>query len=623
MVVPRQNLVVDASLSIDGQEFALDDKAQQPSHGRESVPTQPGDSDVEFERRIINLARGWGESRYTGAGGYDYGTANMHRRMSFLPGATITARTHATPPIGDVSFCEYWDGTAANRRLVIVSPRHVYEVDPAGAQSVADLGAGFTTAKAMTKGVRFRTGAMASPKIFIARQSATATDYMVSRTGAGTYAVSANSKYGGALGKGKDSAGADVLWRIDENGKLNQSVANSDPDAGASWSGASYPNSLYPIGEGSTRVNDLVQQNRAMVCGKADGAYLFDNVLNVIPVTPGMEQTLADGNFKWFKDANGMAIAPTAQGLIWIDGLEWGTCGPVSSNPEARNLRGTEVAVSDQAGNYIYAAVLSGGTSYIFLGTPRKQGDNGQDPFTWHGPIASVAQTVTDLRVSTVYGTKLWIGWNLGWGTLELNPDFSPKSDLATGYIYLPEGILDMSGPGVIKDLRKAEFIAPADAPFAAANQWRVEANIGAGWVAIDGSYVTSGVYAERYWSTETSHQRPRLRISYASNAGAAELEQVIIRGTERPETTDEYTWRIVCKDSAKTPLLKKLSDAGLSQIETLRAAVDAGRKSIVSFGETTFTGRVTHVSDVAKRTGSTGSPEWVATIRVRRVKVA
>jgi len=40
-------------------------------------------------------------------------------------------------------------------------------------------------------------------------------------------------------------------------------------------------------------------------------------------------------------------------------------------------------------------------------------------------------------------------------------------------------------------------------------------------------------------------------------------------------------------------------------------------------YGETTFTGKVTYVSDVSQRKGLTGSPEYVVTVRVRRVKTS
>ena len=631
MVVARQSLAVDASLILDVEEYALDDAGNESPVQREPAPVQPGEMDTEFERRLMNLAMGWGQAKYSGPGGYNYGDgAILHRRLSWLPGSTVTVRTDATIPIGPVSFCEYWDGTDANRRLIIVTPRHVYEVHPDGTCDDNDLGVAFTLARGMTKGVSFRTGGMTAPKIFIARPSTTLTDYMVSRTAANTYAVSGANKYMAAVGEGKDPAGAQVLWRVDENGKLNQSVADSDPDSGASWSGASYPASNFPLGSTNTRVNDIVQQSKSMVAGKPDGAWTFDNVLNTIPLTRGMEQAMDAANFKWFKDANGMAIAPTLAGLVWLDGLEWGVCGPVSSNPEARNLRGIETAATSDAGNYGYSSVYYGGDSYIFMRTPRKETDTGSGPFTWHGPIAKIAsQKVTDLKISTVWGKKLWIGYvnaagdTGGWGTIALNDDLSPVPDAATGYIYLPEGILDMSGPGVIKDLRKAEFIAPADAPFAATNAWTVEVDTGSGYTAIDGGSVTSGTYAERFWSTETSGRRPRVRLKYSGNTGSAELEQVIIRGTERPETTDLYTFRLRLKDGPKMPSGKRLPKTALGQYETLRGLLDLGRKVAVVYGETTFTGKVTYVSDVSQRKGLTGSPEYVVTVRVRRVKTS
>lgn len=618
-----QNIAADASLIIDDVSYQLDDSGTDPAVQVQTVATQPGDGNVEFERRLSNLGIGWGQSKYTDAGGYDYGdTAVLHRQLSWLGGAKVTDRTSDTTPTGAVSFCEYWDGVAANRRLVIVSAQHVFEIEPDGTENVADLSGTFTAARGMSKGVSFRTGTMTAPKVFIARPSATTTDAMVSRTGDGTYAVSDNGKYASALSKGKDSAGADVFWRINEDGKMNQSVADSDPDDSDSWSGASYPNSLYPLGSTASRVNDLVQQNRSMIAGKEDGAWTFDNVLNTIPVTPGMEQTPATRNFKWFKDANGMAVAPTGQGIIWIDGLEWGACGPVSSNPAGGSLSGEEVAVSSMVGNYIYGALWDGTDSWIFMGKPRMQADTGSGPFSWHGPVAKIAEQVTDLAVSTVFGKKLWIGYDAGWATIDLKDDFSPETDAASGKIYLPEGSLDMDGPGVIKDFRKAEFIAPAANPFSTTNEWTVELDMGGGdgYVAVDGGSVDSGVYAERYWSTETSGQRPRVRLSYSG--GAAECEQVIVRGTERPETTDEYAFKVLVEERPKTPRGVRMPRAALTDLLALRDAVDAGRKTVVVYGETSFTGRVTAISALGKRE-NLKKATWQATITVRKVKTS
>jgi hypothetical protein len=635
MTLPTQRLTADSGLIINGVAYELDEDPKSPAVQRQTVPTQPGDPGVEFERRITNLALGWGNSKFTQAGTYDYGaTANLHRRLAWLPGTTITDRTTGSP-IGEVSFCEYWDGTAANRRLLIISPRKVFEVGSSGTITTNDLGSGFTRANGMQWGVNFRTGGMSAPKVFISRNGSTSTDYMVRRTAANTYTVgTANTKFAMAIAKGKDSAGADVLWRANENGKLNQSVADSDPNVDGSWSGASYPSSLYPLGDTSTRVNSLTQQNRSMVAGKPDGAWTFDNQLWTIPIVD-MRQTPDDDNFKWFKDWNGSAIAPTVQGLVMIDGLEWRPFGPVSTNDNARNLRGRETAVSGPAGNYTYCSVYSGAISYIFVGTPRKQGDTGTGPLTWHGPIASIAKKVVDLCVSTVVPTaRLWIGYadtgsppsTGGWASMELQTDFSPLTDASSGTIYLPEGILDMEGPGVIKDLRKAEFIAPASTPFSATNSWSVGVDLtGSGsYTAIDGGNVTSGVTADRYWSTETSGKRPRIVITYTNNSSNnAELEAVVIRGTVRPETTEEWVFRIRLRDQQRSPQGRHQPVGAVTALAALRALVDSGRTTSIVYGEASFTAKILNVKDTASRQAQGPSPVRVVEVSVRRVKTA
>jgi hypothetical protein len=235
--------------------------------------------------------------------------------------------------------------------------------------------------------------------------------------------------------------------------------------------------------------------------------------------------------------------------------------------------------------------------------------------------------------VSTVFGTKLWLGYTDtgatpsagGWATIELNTDFSPVPDASSGTIYLPEGILDMDGPGVIKDLRKAEFIAAADKPFSSTNQWSVGIDLtGSGsYTAIDGGTVSSGVTADRYWSTETSGKRPRIAITYSGNTGSGELEAVVIRGTTRPETTEEYEFNIKVKDQVRTPAGRRNPIAGVSALAALRALVDSGRTTSIVYGEASFTAKILSVKDVAVRKAQGPSPERFVKVSVRRVKVA
>lgn len=630
MPTARQRPQFDEHVSIDGVGYLLAPDNDSPSVDWKTIPTQPGDANVEFERRLINLALGWGNSKWV-PGGYDYAnSAILHRRNSWLPGSAVTDRTSdmGGSAAGATSFCEYWDpASPSNRVLVIVTRRHVIEYNVSGVYDVNDLGVNFTSTRGMTKGVSFRASGMSNPVIFVARQSTSSTDYFVERTAVGTWAVTSANKVAQAFAPAKDAEGADVLARVDENGKLNMTTADSNPQAGASWASA-----VFPIGPNTGRANDMAQQARTLIVGRDDMLWTFDNVTNAIPITMGMDQTPSQSNFKYIKDFNGMAVMPTAQGLIWVDGLEWGTCGPVSANPLARSLRGTETAVSDQAGNYIYCAAYHGGNSYIFLGTTRKEEETGNGPFAWHGPIASVAYQVTDLRVCTVVANRLWIGGtdsdgDARLGSIELNADFSPKPDAASGYIYLPEGAFDMAGPGVIKDFRKAEFIAPASAPFSSTNKWSIEIETTPGsgtYVAIDGGAVSSGVYAERFWSTETSGRRLRGRLVYTDNGGSAELEGVLIRGTERPETTEEYTIRLELADSTAKPSGNRRGGIARTDSDRLRALVDSGRVTTIVLGNASFTGRVTAMGEVQRvPQGVFKSPKRVVTILVRRIKTS
>jgi hypothetical protein len=593
---------------------------------RGTVPTQPADNGEPWEKRIENWGLGWGATRYRQPGTYDYGApASLHRQGVFLPGAAVTALSPATAPTGNVSFGEYWDGTAANRRLIVVAARHVYEVDSAGTITVNTLTAAVPSTARMGKPVRFKIPAMSVPKVFIPVQNGAATDGFIIRSAANTYAEQASPLVARAMCAGKDIDGQDVMFRVDGNGRINLTTYNADPTTTGSWAGAT-----YDAGETSARVNDLFQQNRAIIVGREDGAFTFDGRLNVIPLTKGMDQTPDADNFTYIKDANGVAIAPTSQGIIWIDGLEWGVCGPVSANPDAANLRGLEYAVSAQAGNYVYASVYVGSDSHIFMGTPSKQGDLGEGPFTWHGPVAIVTGfQVKDLFVSTVFGTKLWWGAVAKFGYIALNAsDFAPATDMPAGSIYLPEGILDMDGPGIIKDFRKVEFVTRAGAPFATTNAWtfELETTVASGtYVAVNGGVTAAGdgVLAQRFWTTETSGKRLRARISYSGNTGAAELEAVIVRGTQRPEVTDEYTFSVDIEAGLRNwqGVAQQKSPQTLEAL--LFALPNAGRKVVAAWGDTSVTGYVTGVKEQIVATGELSPPKRYLNVTFRKAVTA
>lgn len=621
MTVRHEVLHLNAPVKIDGEEFMLADDAYTVD---DDVPTQPGDAEQEWERRIENWGLGWGSSRYEQPGTYDYGyPANLHRRGTFLPGAAVTALSPGTAPTGNVSFGEYWDGTTANRRLIVVAARHVYEIDSVGNVVVNTLTTAVPSTARMGKPTRFRTPGMAAPKVFIPVQNGGATDYFIVRTAANTYIENAGSKIARAFAAGKDIDGQDVLYRIDEDGELNLTTTGSDPSVGASWAG-----STYSAGETSSRANDLYQQNKAILIGKEDGVWTFDSRLNAIPVTPGFDQTPDADNFTYFKDANGVAVAPSAQGIIWIDGLEWGTCGPVTSNQMARNLRGSEPAVSATAGSYIYSAVYDGSNSYIFMGTNRLQGDTGEGPFTWHGPVAVVTGfQVMDLFVSTVFGTKLWWGAVAKFGYINLkSADFSPETDSTSGYIYLPEGILDVDGPGVIKDFRKCEFITRAAVPFSSTNAWTLELETTPGsgtYTAINGGVTGSSdsVVASRYWTTETSGKRLRARIAYSGNSGGtAELEAVVVRGTQRPETTSVYTFVLNLEQGQRNRTGARMWKNPRTRIANLVALKNAGRKTVIAVGDLSITGYIVSVGEELTQKGEKLPPKNTVQVKVRKV---
>ena len=584
----------DSPLIINGVEYVLDDEGDAPAHEQQHVAVQDGAEGKEFNERIENFARGWGASKRMERNTYDRAEPGiMHNRLRFLPGTTVFEYTPVTVPIGRVSFCEYWDGTDANRRLIVVSPRHVYEIDSAGTVTTNDLGVAFTTARGMTKGTPFRNGATAAPRVYIARQSATATDYFVVRTAANTYSLSTSNFRADAICAGKDSTGANVLWIVDPDangGQLRQCVADADPQTPGSWGATT-----YPVGEVSVRANDLCQQAKRMVVARPDGMFTFDNIARSTPITPGMEQVRDEDNGRYVKNFNGIAVVPTIAGLVWIDGLEWGMCGPVSSNRDAQSLRGREVAFAS-AGEYVFAAVYDNTDSWIFLGTVRTQdhGGSGTGPFVWHGAVAKVAGAqVTDLLVSTVWGKRLWIGLTDGFAACTLQSDFSPTPNEPSGYIYLPDGVLDASGPDVLKEIHSAELVAPSGVAFSATNSWAAQFDFGDGNGWVSPGTATTGTYSKKSFTTEKTARRPKMRLYYSGNTGSGELESVVVRGFERPENRWHHVFRVVARDMDRKRSGARTWRHPQTVEDDLKALKAAGWTGLVKWGETSINGKV------------------------------
>lgn len=611
-------------ISIGGVPYGLDNRDPRvPAYTRTLDSTQGISDEHSFTERLGNGALGWGHSKYDGRGTIAYATsAALHRKMAFLPGPKLTDRTPATVPIGAGSIAEFWDGTAANRRVIITTPRHVYEITTAGVVSSNDLGAGFTVANGMTVAKCYANSGIAA-KMYIARYGGiSGANYFVRRSAANTYAVTAANKYATMLEPGKDAVGADVLWRADENGKLNQSVADSDPEAGGSWATA-----VFPTGPTNMHPIDAFQQAKRLIVWRPDGAYTFDNVGRAVPITIGMENYLSDRNGINCKDFNGMCIAPTKQGLVYIDGLTWGVCGPVSANPDARNITGEEVAFSGMVGSYCYSAVYDGADSWIFFGQPRelnRQG-SGFGPFVWHGAVAKMTgKQVTDMRPSVVWLTgtnaKMWIACTDGFWTFDLNSDGSPANDSTAGTIYFPEGALDHSGPDVTKIIHSVEYIAPAGTPMSATATWTLEVDVGDGngWVGPGAGNL--GSYIKQTFATQVSGRRPLVRLTYA-NTSTAELEEVVIRGMEVSETRWLHSFRILTGRGHRAPGRgMKNWQHPETVAENLKTLRDSGWTDLIRLQEGTRKVRVVDIKEERSSGTPFGSDERIFTVTLAEV---
>lgn len=537
-----------ALITIDGRKFVLADAALRgeamPRMEIIEAPSQRTES-IETELRIYNEGSGWGHTVADGPGQYAVAmAATLHTRAIYRPGVTWMTAPLPVQPLANSrgSFCEYSTRLSPDRRLLLVTARHIYEIDSSSVINAVDMGPDFTLSRGMSKAVAFANEVTGGTYVYVARPSVNAADAMVERTPAGVWQVSPNGKYAEAIGAGKDAVGMDVLWRVDANGRLNQAVAGYHPSAPGTWQ---LEAASAPIGPTIAFTNDILQIGRQLVIARSDGFVTFDSLANAVPITRGHEQAQHPYAGQWLRDLNGSIVAPSGFGLIQIMGTEWSVIGPVSANHLQRELYGRECATTSMVGSSIYCAVFDGSVSYIFHGTPKRETDLSAGPLTWHGPISFLPGEVTDLAISTVGANRLWAyvtGPTPALYYTSLDANFDPVPSAPSGTIELPDGLLDGSSPNLVKDLRKVEYTYPVDFPYdAAANDWVFEVwdPVTSTWVPPDLHTGSNPQSRSGWYTSQRRFHRTRGRLRYTTNNPAAcGLESVTLRMIERPERT-------------------------------------------------------------------------------------
>ncbi|GIV82461.1 MAG: hypothetical protein KatS3mg051_2144 [Anaerolineae bacterium] len=582
-----------AVITIGGRRFRVAETAlrgdEQPSFASQEAPNQPSER-VENEAEISNLGLGWGFTLAPGPGRYALGdTAILHRYGLFAPGMVFTELALPFTPVAYCrpSFTEYNTRIAADRRLLVVTARHILEIDTLGNLSAVDMGASFDLTRGMSKAVAFSNIATGGVYVYVARPSVNPADPMVERTPSGTWQVSPNGKYAEALGAGKDAVGMDVLWRIDQNGRLNSAVADGHPSVPGSWQAET---ASTPVSPAFAFTNDVFQSGRYVIVARSDGFYTFDSLANAVPITRGHEQSQYRYAGMWMRDLNGSVVAPSGFGLIQLYGNEWSVIGPVSANRTQRELVGRETAVTAMVGASIYCAVYDpvSDVSRIFYGTPKVEGDETPSPLTWHGPVGLLPGEVCDLTLSTVTGKRLWAATTGATPRVwyaDLNEMYEPQPSATSGYIYLPENALDFGGPGVKKNLRKVEYVYSPAAPYHAdENAWELQVWDGTGWVGPDTE--TGANFVRHGWfEQEVEFYRLWARLRYQTTAPArCGLERVYVRAIERPERSRIYRVTVELGWTATSRTFEQRTRK--DDISFLRRLVRSGRAVTVSFDD-------------------------------------
>lgn len=582
-----------AAITINGRRFQVAPVALRgddtPTITVTEAPAQKSET-IEREIVLYNAGAGWGATNGEGEGQYAFaGYGIMHNPGIMRPGIAFEQVPWPVQPLPGSrgSFCEFSSRVSPDRRLVVITARHAYEIDNSLAISAVDMGANFTLQRGMSKAVAFANPQTNGTYLYVARPSSLVTDPMVERTPTGTWQVSPNGKYAEAIGAGKDAVGADVLWRVDANGRLNQAVAGSHPSTPGSWQSET---ASAPIGPTIAYTNDILQLGRHLVVARSDGFVTYDALANAVPITRGHEQAQYRYAGQWLRDANGAIVAPSGFGLIAIQGLEWQMIGPISANPDQRELFGIETACTAMVGQSIYCSVYSAGYSFIFHGTPKRELDLTPGPITWHGPIGALPGEVTDLVISTVGGKHLWAyctGETPVLYRAPLTATFEPVPGALAGFIYFPDAVFDGSSPGVIKDVRKVEYTYPTDYPYdAVLNRWELEVwdPDAASWVAPATETGATATARAGWFTSQRRYRRTRARLRYAtSDPLYCGLEKALIRVVERPERTRIIRVQIQLGATQTARMPERTVE---DDVRFLRALANGGRAATVSLDQ-------------------------------------
>lgn len=326
--------------------------------------------------------------------------------------------------------------------------------------------------------------------------------------------------------------------------------SGSDAKSWANWSG------LNKIGDETSEITSLAALHSLVFVGKEDGLHGLDSSWISPPLTPEMRSYRSAYNCEDMIAWHGQVWVPHLRGLLaYTDmgdsGFSLRSVGPGRNVSDDNPVRGRVTALAGDD-NWLYASVYNGTDSYILAGKPIES--DGMGMMVWH-PIVHLADTFCNaLHISGLWSSpRLFFGMdqNVGYIVLPRNSDNPLQDDncrYATGgTIYYSAH--SWNAPNTTKLWKSIEIQADNLSLMQYITvSYRVDKGA---WVKAGTAKVSPSV-SIGLTSGAVSGNEIEVKLEFTQQTDYVPIivRAVIIRGLERPSTTDVITAIVRCANN-------------------------------------------------------------------------
>jgi len=351
--------------------------------------------------------------------------------------------------------------------------------------------------------------------------------------------------------------------------------SGSDATSWANWSG------LYKIGDETSEITSLAALHSLVFVGKEDGLHGLDSSWICPPLTPEMRAYRSPYNCKDMIAWHGQLWVPHLRGLLaYTDmgdsGFSVRSVGPGRNVSGDNPVRGRITALAGDD-NWLYAALYNGEDSYILAGKPVQTEDMGI--MVWHPIVYLEGVMCNALHISGLWTSpRLFFGMdhNVGYIVLPENSD-NPLQD--TNCRYATDGSIYYSAhswnaPNTTKLWKSIEIQADNLSLMQYITvYYRVDKGA---WVKAGTAKVSPSV-SIGLTSGAVSGNEIEIKLEFTQYTDHVPIivRAVIIRGLERPLTTDLISAVVRCADNLPTRTGGTCPRSGATILAELKALAE------------------------------------------------